>query len=86
MRQMKTHETQDNGEIKFPKDTESDGILSKYQQICLREEKRNIHLDNGNSKNICRLNLGGKHHISLQLSTPTASYSGYTIVFSMANT
>lgn len=47
---MKTHETQNNGWIKFPKDTESDEILSKYQQIHLREEKRNIHLDNGNKQ------------------------------------
>ena len=50
MRQMKTHETQDDGWGKFPEDTESDGILNKCQQIHLREEKRNIHLDNGNQQ------------------------------------
>lgn len=50
MRQMKTYETQDNGEIRFPKDIERDENLSKYQQIHLREEKRNTHLDNGNKQ------------------------------------
>lgn len=50
MRQMKTHETQGNGEIEFPKDIERDEILSKYQQIHLREEKTKSHLDNGNKQ------------------------------------
>lgn len=43
-------ETWNNGEIKYPEDTESDRILNKDQQIHLRKENRNIYLDNGNKQ------------------------------------
>lgn len=49
-RQMKTHETWNNEYIEFCKDSESDRILSKNQQIHFGEENPNIYLDNGNKQ------------------------------------
>lgn len=67
---MKTHETQDNGGIKFPRDSERDEIWSKYQQIYLREKKRNIHLDNGNKQKYLQTQFGGKApHITTVVNT-----------------